>query len=208
MRPERLLPACLALLCACPGEPEVTPPTPEPPAQTARGNLRFKGPERLNADLAAALELPQEGVCTELGLYQCTALVHNVALGGVDPYGTGLYEASGVTGVTTPIVVERVVWSACGRRVDADLARPGDAVVFRGVQLAGARLASPEGAEVRAAIAQLTQRALQRDPTEEEVARYLRLAREIEQSGDATPARSFLAAACFAAFSSEEAVFY
>jgi len=94
-----LLSGLLGLAASCSSNEEAyLPPL---LSNSARGNLRFKGPERLNSDVAAALELPPDAVCTELGMYQCTSAVHNVALGGVDPYGTGLYEPSGVTASTT-----------------------------------------------------------------------------------------------------------
>lgn len=182
----------------------------EPPVVNgmARGNLRFKGPDRLNTDIAAALELPQDQVCTELGMYQCAALVHHVALGGVDPYGTGLYEASGVTSATTPLVVERIAWSACTRRADADIANPAAGVIFTNIPLNGAKLANPDGDEVRGAITQLVQRSLQRDPYGHEVARYVQLAKDIEATGNGEPARAWMQATCFAVISSPEAVFY
>lgn len=177
-------------------------------SNSARGNLRFKGPERLNSDVAAALELPPDAVCTELGMYQCTSAVHNVALGGVDPYGTGLYEPSGVTASTTPLVVERLAWSACIKRVSADYADLGAAVIFRGIKLSGSKLASPDGDEVRGAITQLAQRVFLREPSDAEMTRYIQLARDIEATGNAEPARAWMQAVCFAVLSSAEAVFY
>lgn len=201
-----------ALLCACPAQPPSDPPTLDMPtgpvARAAQGNLRLKSPEQLSADYAAALELPADALCTELGQYQCVGLVHNVALGGVEPYGTGLYEPSGVTAAATPLVVERVAWSACTRRVDADLKDPAAAVLFGGVPLAGARLADPGGPALRAAIGQLVQRGLQRDVYAVEVARYTQLARDIEASGSSEPARASLQALCFAVLTSAEAIFY
>ncbi len=218
MRPERLslFAALLLLSSACPGK-IIEPPPPvvvmETPdagslARSARGNLRFKGPERLTADFSAALGLRPEDVCTELGRYQCATLVHNVALGGVDPYGPGLYEPSGVTAVTTSLVVDRIAWSACTKRVDLDLVAPGNAVVFRGLSLTGPRLTNAEGPEVTTAIGALTQRALQRDPYANEVARYVKLARDIEATGNAEPGRAWMQAVCFAVLSSAESVFY
>ena len=177
-------------------------------SNSSRGTLRFRGPVRLNTDIAAALELPADTVCTELGMYQCTSAVHNVALGGVEPYGTGLYEPSGVTSSTTPLVVERVAWSACTRRVTADFAELGAAGIFPGIKVNSAKLANPDAEEVRAAITQLVQRGFLREPTENEVVRYLQLARDIEATGNAEPARAWMQAVCFAVFSSAEAVFY
>lgn len=199
--------AGLGLLSAsCSSNPAAMEP--QPVASSARGNLRFKGPERLNADVAQALELPATEVCKELGLYPCATAVHNVALGGVEPYGAGLYEASGVTSATTTLVVDRIMWAACTRRVDLDLASAGAAVIFRGLPLNGSKLANPDGEEVRAAITQLVQRGLLREPSEAEFSRYAQLAREIEATGNATPARTFMQAVCFAVMSSAEAVFY
>lgn len=209
MRLKHLFLIALAgLPVSCSTDEQAVQPPPANVASSARGNLRFKGPERLGSDIAAALELSPEAVCTELGLYQCTSMVHNVALGGVDPYGTGLYEASGITSLTTPLVVERVVLSACLKRVEADLTDPSAAVVFGGIPVSDGKLANPDGAEVRGAIVQLTQRALQRDPYENEVARLVQLAKDIEATGTAEPARAFMQASCYAILSLPEAVFY
>jgi hypothetical protein len=84
-------------------------------ARSAKGNLRFKGDIRLTIDLAVALGLPFDQVCNELGQYACTYFVHPVALGGVDPYGKGIFESPTVTGVTTAVVVERVALSSSSR---------------------------------------------------------------------------------------------
>jgi hypothetical protein len=218
VRPERLslFAALLVVSSACPGTTVEAPPpvvVMESPdvgglARSARGNLRFKGPERLTLDFSTALGLRPEDVCTELGLYQCATQVHNVALGGVDPYGPGLYEPSGVTAVTTSLVVDRIAWSACTKRVDLDLVAPGNAVVFRGLSLTGPKLTNTDGPDVTASIGALTQRALQRDPYASEVVRYEKLAREIEATGNAQPARAWMQATCFAVLSSAESVFY
>lgn len=219
MRLDRLVvfAVLVSLGAACPARVIEPPPTVvvimENPdagsvARSARGNLRFKGPERLTGDFAAALSIPTDELCTELGLYQCASLVHSIALGGVDPYGKGLYEAPGITAVTTPLVVERIAWSACTKRVELDLAAPGTAVLFKGVAMTGTKLTNPESAEVAASIGLLTQRSLQRDPYVDEVARYVKLAKDIEASGSPDPARAWMQAVCFAVLSSAESVFY
>ena len=112
--------------------PESTEIIKEGVRTSARGNLRFKGPERLANDFAAALDLRPSDVCNELGQYPCATFVHNVALGGVDPYGPGLYEPSGITAVTTPLAVERMALAACTRRVDADLTTGEPAIRAKG----------------------------------------------------------------------------
>lgn len=200
-------PSCADKVTA-PPDPELLEPPSGPVARSARGNLRFKGPERINQDFAAALELRPDAVCLELGQYSCTGLVHNVALGGVDPYGPGLYESSGVTASTTPLAVERVAWAACTQRVDTDLATPAASVIFREVPLTGKKLASPDGAEVRGVIGLLTQRVLLRNPYRNEVERYVRLAKDIEFTGNTEPARAWMQAVCFAILTSTESVFY
>ena len=85
---------------------------------------------------------------------------------------------------------------------------PATAVIFRGVPLAGKKLASPDGPEVRGVIGLLTQRALLRNPYRNEVERYVRLATDIESTGHAEPARAFMQAVCFAILTSTESVFY
>lgn len=206
---------CSMVTTGCFCAPPAPPPPPDvmqtPDASvgtSARGNLRFKGPERLVNDLAAALELRPADVCTELGQYPCATFVHNVALGGVDPYGPGLYEPSGITAVTTPLVVDRIALSACARRVDADLAAPQTAVVFRGVPLSGKALANPDGPELPAVIGELTRRVLLREPYDREVTRYVQLAKDIAATSEAEPARAWMQGVCFAVVSSTESVFY
>jgi hypothetical protein len=178
-------------------------------APSSRNNLRFKNPEQLTAHFAAALSLPPEQVCNELGQYPCTSSVHTVALGGVEPYGLGFYEPLPFTGVTTPIAVDRVALAACGQRVTLDVTTPSAAVIFGGIKLdPQGRLASREGAPVKNAITALYQRALLRDPTEAEVGTLVQLATDIESTGSVTPGRDWMKAACFAVLSSAESVFF
>lgn len=177
-------------------------------ARSAKGILRFKGDIRLTADLAVSLGLPFDQVCNELGQYACTYFVHPVALGGVDPYGKGLFEGASVTGVSTPVVTERVALSACLKRVGLDLATPATALIFRSIPLNGGKLANPSGAETRLAITELAQRAWLRDPSEGEIAQLLQLNTDIEATGVAEPGKTWMQAACFVAFSSAESVFY
>lgn len=177
-------------------------------AKSAKGNLRFKGNERLTIDYSVALGIPFLEVCNELGQYSCSFLVHPVALGGVDPYGKGLFEPPPVTGATTPVVVERVALSACVKRVNLDLATPASALVFKAISVTNGRLTDPQSAEVRLALTELAQRAWLRDPTDAELAALVQLNTDIEATGVAEPAKVWMQAACFAAFSSAESVFY
>ena len=177
-------------------------------ARSARGNLRFKGNERLTYDLGIALGLPLDQLCLELGQYPCTYVVHTVALGGVDPYGKGLFEGAHVTGATTPIVVERVALAACSKRVTQDLATPASAVVFKSIPVSGGKLTAPNGPEVRLALSELAQRAWLRDPTEAELQHLIGLNAGIEALNVPDPAQAFMKAACFTVFTSAESVFY
>jgi hypothetical protein len=219
-----VLPVTLAALAGC--------PTPAPPdggsdtgptndggtgggtdagsslAKSAKGNLRFKGPERLNADFATALELDAADVCKELGQYDCSTSVHPLALGGVDPYGKGLYEGQLTTGATTPIVVDRMALLACGERVARDLSDPSHAIIFKGVLGAGGTVADRNGPEVTAAITELYHRVLLREPEPQELAALKQLVGDIEATHTAEPGKQWLRAACFTVLSSAESVFY
>ncbi|MFY0573837.1 hypothetical protein ACN28S_05215 [Cystobacter fuscus] len=223
MRPDFLRVLLLSSACvlsACPAPAPSGPDAGTPPADagtgstgdvapSSRDNLRFNNPEQLTAHFASALSLPPEQVCNELGQYSCATYAHPVALGGVDPYGMGLYEPLKTTGATTPNVVDRMALAACTRRVLLDLATPGEAVLFKGLELdARGRLANREGAPVRDAITSLYQRALLRDPTETEVGTLSRLATQLESMGGQTPGRDWMTASCFAVLSSAESIFF
>ncbi|TSC34530.1 hypothetical protein FOF48_03565 [Corallococcus sp. Z5C101001] len=177
-------------------------------AKSQKGNLRFKGPERLSLDLAQALELPAASVCNELGLYPCQN-VHGVALGGVDPYQHSVYETAPVTGATAPLAVERTVLSACNARVSLDVSAPAAAVVFKDVALtADGKLADAASPAVATAMTSLVRRAWLRDPTQEERDALVRLAGDVAATGAARPGVAWMQASCLAVFSSAEAVFY
>lgn len=204
-------------LSACTGETGGPPSKndPDPPPGTGaivtastKANLRFKGPERLSLDLSAALELNASTLCNELGRYSCTGMVHKVALGGVDPYEKSVYEAPATLGVTAPIAIERVTLTACLARVEADLASPGNARIFRNIPLINGKLADPSGAPVQQAVVELARRAWARDPSAFEVTTLVTLARDLEAQATPQPAKTWMQAACFAVFSSTEAVFY
>ena len=223
MRPDSFVPMLLAalLICsACPPPPATADAGPSSDdagtladggssyATSSKGQLRFKGPERLTFDYAAALTLAPAQVCNELGLYSCTVFVHPLALGGVDPYGAGLYEAQPYTGATTPIVVERVALAGCAQRVALDAANPAAAAIFKDVKLSGVKLANRYGPEVKAAIVSLYERALLRDPTDDELAALVKLSVDVEGTNSTTPALDWMKAACFVTLTSAEAVFY
>ena len=177
-------------------------------SRSAKGNLRFKGNERLTFDYSVALGIAPLELCNELGQYSCTFVVHPVALGGVDPYGHGLIEPSPVTLATTSMVVDRVALAACVKRVALDLATPATALIFKSLPVTAGRLSAPRGPEVRAALTELAQRGWLRDPTEAELSILMQLNTDIEATGVPEPAKAWMQASCFAVLSSAESVFY
>lgn len=183
--------------------------TPTNVSPSRRNNLRFKGPERVSLDFATALSLPEDQLCNELGQYPCTRSVHNVTLGGVDPYDNSIYEPLSPNGVTTPIAIERVALAACGRRVTLDVTTPDTAVIFKGISLdAQGHLVDRQGEAVQAAIISLYQRVLLRDPARQEVDALVKLSTDIEASSSTQPGQDWMKAACFVVLSSTESVFF
>jgi hypothetical protein len=169
-------------------------------------NLKFKGPARIAADLSQALEIDRDQVCAELGRFGCEE-VHEVALGGVEPYRLGLYTPLDRATATTPMAVERMAMSACVQRVDADLGGASP-VIFGGLEIDdGGCLADPEAGVVAVAIKTLYERALLRPATESETEHLRDLYRDVEP-GSAQPARDWAVLSCFAVFTSVEQLFY
>ncbi len=177
-------------------------------APSAKGNVRFKRNERLTVDFGNALGLPYEELCKELGIYSCTMFVHPLALGGVDPYGTGLYEPLPFTGVTSPIVVDRVALAGCTQRVNADLTNPTSAVIFKNITVGPGGKVDPTSAAAKTALDTLYKRVLLRTPTADEVAHLQKLATDIEATGQPNPGQAWLTLSCFAVITSVESLFY
>lgn len=177
---------------------------PPPPPTSPKANLQFKGPQRLEADLAGVLELEPEEVCIEVGGASCTRVVHRVALGGVSPYDLGIYDPTPL-GATAPIATDRVVLRACQTRIDADL--QGGPVLF-GVPLDGEDVANIDGPEVEAFIDELYTRGLLRHAEPTEIDALRDLYGSIAASADARPGRSWAIATCFATLTTAEFLFY
>ncbi|MFO0725894.1 MAG: hypothetical protein U1E65_19070 [Myxococcota bacterium] len=190
--------------------PWVRPSIPEldPIATAAQGTLRFKGGRVLQADLAASLELSASALATELGTTDAFRM-HQIALLGTDPYGSGILLPTENTSVTGPMVVDRIVLSACRVRVDRDLATPAQGVLFRNLPIDShgglSNLAAPE---VGQAIERIYQRFLKRDPQphEREILTNFYAAALAKQ--EAQPARAWAIMACFMVGSSTENLFY
>ncbi|MGH1344507.1 MAG: hypothetical protein ACRBN8_23305 [Nannocystales bacterium] len=123
--------------------------------------MRAKNGRRFAQQLSGALELSQDELCSELGLYDCVEEAHLVVMGGVDPAGLGVAVPLPVAPVTAPIAYDRVALNACLERAEQDFQAPEDAVLFAG-------LTTPEvSAETRdSVVSELYQRLLHRDATE------------------------------------------
>lgn len=177
-------------------------------AASAKGLVRFKKNERLTADYAKSLGLQSNQVCNELGLYSCANVVHHLALGGVDPYNIGVYEPLPFTGLTSPIVTDRVALSACIQRVTADLATPATALIYKGITLDAMGKLDVSAAPVKTAIDTLYKQVLLREPTAAEVGHLSQLYTDIAATGKPDPGKSWMTLSCFAVLTSVESVFY
>ena len=177
-------------------------------AVSSKAQLRFKRNERLANEIAAGLGLAPGAVCNELGLYPCATLVHPLPLGGVDAYNIGLYEPVARTGLTSPIVVDRIALAACTQRVINDLQTPATAVVFKGVTLDAAGKLDIESPEVSASLDVLYERILLRPPTAAEVGHLKGLYADVVATAKPEPGRAWMMLSCFAVVSSVESLFY
>jgi hypothetical protein len=177
-------------------------PIPAPPYKASHGAaLLWKRHAAFEADLMRALALGRDEVCKELGERNCIRDIHVIALGGNDPFRSGINVPPTQPLSTTSVVVDRVLLSACSARARAD--KTGSPKVFRDLDLRGAAPA-PDAPAVEATIGTLFQRFLARDPkpSETEVVKTL-------LAGDDAPASAeeFATLACFAIGSSLEFLF-
>ena len=170
--------------------------------------ISFGRNQRLGNDLAQALALDPSLVCNELGLYHCTDLVHAVALGGTDPYVTGLYEPLPETGLSSPIAADRVVLAACVQRVDLDFADPAGAVIFKDLPVAEGGKLNVTDPLVTQAIDTLAKRSFARHATSAEVTHIKGLYQDLETAGAGEPARTWALMSCYALLTTAEFLFY
>ena len=169
--------------------------------------VKFKGAKRFGTDLANALGLEAEALCNELGLYNCLE-VHQIVLGGMEPYRLGINKPLPKAGLTAPIAADRVALAACAERVKRDFSEDGTPVLFD-------RLPDTEerpSEEWRASVAsQLYQRVLRREATQYEnqalVNFYDQV--ELEHGGvSAETTKDWVSLSCFAVSTMLEALFY
>jgi hypothetical protein len=174
---------------------------------SARPDLQWKRFAALEADLSAALELPPEELCIELGRESCIREAHLVPLGGNSPFKTGMLEPSTEPLATTPFAVDRIVLSACSERVKRDReAGPSEARVFSQFALDGDAPAPDDAAAAELATS-LYRRLLARDPAEHELPLVTALATDAE-GGRPVAAADFAVLACYAIGTTTEFLFF
>lgn len=178
-----------------------------PFAISTQNRLVWKRYRTFERDLLAALALDPGSLCLELGRFSCVDFIHLVPLGGNDPFQSGQYTPMPAPVVNTPIAVDRVVLSGCGRRVDLDAA--GTPLVFDAIDLdvPALSLADPAmSTSVDSTITSLFRRFHARDPqpVEKEALRSL----TVDDDGSPISSRDFAKLACFAIATSTEFLFY
>lgn len=169
-----------------------------------RGELQWKRNAALQRDLMRALELPEDAVCNELGRGSCTREIHHISLGGADPLHIGLYEPLPDTLASTPIVLDRVVMSACVSRANLD--RGGQPVVFTDLDLGARAAPGAEDEAFTATVTALYRRLLSRDPEPHELATLAGLT--VDDAGSPVSAHDFAVLTCFAVGTSSEFLFF
>lgn len=167
-------------------------------ASSARPRLQWKRYAAFEADLSSALELAPDVLCKEFGSEPCVRGVHLVALGGHEPFRSGMLESAAEPLATTPTVVERVVLNACSQRVELDRSEP---------KLFKFDLSAPPSAEAIDALAStLYRRFMARDPEPLERSTLAELARD--DSGQPLGGDEFAKLACFVVGTSSEFLFF
>lgn len=185
------------LVTACGGAEAVAE---EELTKSTRSQLLWKRNVALEKDIGRALELAPDEVCTELGTASCTRDVHHVALGGAAPFTLGLHKALPGPMLSTAVVVDRVVLSACSNRVAKDV--EGPPVVFTALDLDDERAPKAGSEAFDATVTALYRRFLSRDPTAQE----LSILGELVE--DPMIAQEFAVLACYAVGSTTEFLFY
>jgi hypothetical protein len=191
-------------LAACSKKEPAPTVAPVSTAVSRNNRLKFKGGERIVQDLAAGLALDRGEVCKELGIYDCKSAVHNIALGGVEPYVQTIYTPVEERTASTSNAVERIALSACHQRMGRDFANAAEALVFTEL-VADVNAVTP--AKVEAVAKRLYRNLLSRDASADEVAGLVGFWNDLKTT-EKEPARAFATYACFAIATTEEALFF
>ena len=177
-------------------------------AFSSNDSLRFKAADVLEMDIADVLQLPLDEVCNETGGKNCIQEVHVIALGGVDAYNGGSTTPIQESMITTPIVWDRILLSACGRRAALDL-QAADGIIFKNFSLdEKSNLSDPKSPAATNAIKVLYKRALKREATEGEVSNILAFYAEVAKTKTENAANEWAKLSCYVVLSSLEFVFY
>jgi hypothetical protein len=140
--------------------------------EATRANLRFKGAARIREDFARVLQLPADALCKRArSSTTASTEIHQIALGGVEPYKANIFVPFPGVAVGAPLAVERrgpvrPAASACGviwrRRRSGVYLRP-PARRCRGA------LVDVDAPEIDAALTRLFREALLREPSREDL---------------------------------------
>lgn len=195
------LPICILLaVCACSGSIDDADETASQQAPSRAPRVKFKGGLRMANDLSRALEIPVKELCEEVSTFDCLD-VHNIVLGGVDPYDLRIDDPLPVAPVTAPLAVERIALSACGERAARDFAQPERAILFTGMADPEARMSAREST-----VSELYRRLLQREPTSQETSALVELYDRLQQ--DSRVAQTWSQLSCMAIATTTEFLFY
>ena len=184
--------------------PEETPHTLVP---SRRPSVKFKGAQRYGTDLMNALFLSKDSLCNELGQYPCLN-VHNIVLGGVEPYRLGINKPLERASATAPIAVERVALQACIRRADLDFAEGAQSLFF---EVLPENMSAPESTWLRRTAGRMYELILRRTGESHELDVLANLFETVsaEYPDSAQEAlRQWQVLSCFALATSLEALFY
>lgn len=196
----------LAAANACNGEPQVEAPSPpERVAASRQPRVKYKSGARYANDLAAALGLPRDAICRELGRYDCVDEVHRIVLGGVEPYTLGVREPLPSIAVTAPIAQDRVALAACTERIECDLA------ASEPVFLASIDVDAPTPSQLEVTARHFYDRILHREATPEELSALAQFHSTVtDEAGEsgATATRDWAILSCFMVATTLESIFY
>ncbi len=173
---------------------------------SAKSRVKRKSPATLQTDLAQVLSLDKAELCSELGLADCFD-VHNILLGGVEPYRLRIDDPIASPSLATPSAVDRIVLSACGERAARDLADPKSAVIFATGGETDAAALDPEARKQSAET--LYRRVLSRTAREAELSALVDFYDEVAAEMVAEDvAQTWAQLACYSVATTSEFLFY
>jgi hypothetical protein len=177
----------------------------EPVLASRQARVKYKSGARYASDLAAALDLPRDAICRELGLYDCVDEVHRIVLGGVEPYTLGVREPLPAIPVTAPIAQDRVALAACTERIERDLA------ASEPVFLSRQDVDTPTPGQLEATARRFYDRILRREATPYELSALVQFHSTVsDEAGErrASATRDWAILSCFMVATTLESIFY